>query len=446
MHKIIAIGVAAAVLTAGCSGARTTTTPPTSPISTQSSQSSDQQLTFAQQTGTSPSGLADGLVFAARVIANGGSTGVSAIAGPIARATLPCLSTVNSSENSVASLALAPYVVSSGTADDTLVRSYTSGGGTVTGTSTIQGVSILSGLITATAVKAEATTSSAGGSVSSDGNGSQLAGLVVAGTPIAVTPAANTRVNLANLGYVVLNEQIAKGNGTSTGTMTVNMIHVVVTTANALSIPVNTNIIVASAHTSYTTPPLPLGANAQAYSLYATGLAVSAGVTSGPWAIATLPCDGNPNTDRLAAATTPVGSLGTMVNKTWLTSDSNSMSAHASSDTASVSLLGGLVAGNGLATSVSVSRSSGSSTTTHTGTFTFVSLSVGGQTISPGVAPNTTIPLAGLGSAVINEQNGSGGAWQVNAVHIRVTTVNTLGLPIGADIIVGHSSARLKAL
>jgi hypothetical protein len=82
---------------------------------------------------------------------------------------------------------------------------------------TLGTVNILNGLITADGVVAMAS-STAG---SSNADGSSIANLVVNGVQIAA-PAPNTRVELAGVGYVVLNEQVATSNG-----MTVNMIHVV---------------------------------------------------------------------------------------------------------------------------------------------------------------------------------------------------------------------------
>ena len=85
-------------------------------------------------------------------------------------------------------------------------------------------VNVLNGLITANAVLAMATTTGEG----SDGYGSSFANLVVNGVSLAA-PAANTRVDLPGVGYVVLNERIATGSG-----LTVNMIHVFLQTGEII--------------------------------------------------------------------------------------------------------------------------------------------------------------------------------------------------------------------
>ena len=98
-------------------------------------------------------------------------------------------------------------------------------------------VNVLNGLITANAVLAMATTTGEG----SDGYGSGFANLTVNGVSVAA-PAANTRVDLPGVGYVVLNEQIATGSG-----LTVNMIHVFLQQTGPLGTKPAGEIIVGSA-------------------------------------------------------------------------------------------------------------------------------------------------------------------------------------------------------
>lgn len=105
--------------------------------------------------------------------------------------------------------ALNAYAVASGSSD----RSYPN----AVGNAALETVSILDGLITATGVVAIATSTDNG----NDFNGSSVSDLVVNGVAMSA-PAPNTRVNLPDVGYVVLNEQISTRSG-----ITVNMIHVV---------------------------------------------------------------------------------------------------------------------------------------------------------------------------------------------------------------------------
>ena len=79
------------------------------------------------------------------------------------------------------------------------------------------------------------------------------------------------------------------------------------------------------------------------------------------------------------------------------------------------------------------------------GSLQFINLKIAGKAIPVDVAPNTTIQVAGLGKVVINEQTpirapGFGHAFRVIALHITLDTARA-GLPVGAEIQLGHSYA-----
>jgi hypothetical protein len=98
---------------------------------------------------------------------------------------------------------------------------------TVTASAEAADVNILNGLVTAKAVLALATSYANGTTAASESNGSTLLNLVIAGLSYADgAPAADTRVELPGVGYVVLNEQISNGDGVHSTSLTVNMIHV----------------------------------------------------------------------------------------------------------------------------------------------------------------------------------------------------------------------------
>ena len=97
----------------------------------------------------------------------------------------------------------------------------------VTATAEAADVDILNGLITAKSVLALATSYANGTSAWSEADGSTLLSLVIAGIAYPDgAPAPNTRVELPGVGYAVLNEQIARGDGLQSAGLTVNMIHV----------------------------------------------------------------------------------------------------------------------------------------------------------------------------------------------------------------------------
>ncbi len=460
MKTLIATGLAAALLAACAGGNSSISSIPAAPTSQQQvdAMQSDQPAAVADSTtvplttSTNFGGFADGSSYAARITVST-SNGVRAVAGPVAPAELGCNVVNNRAYNSVATLNVAPYVLSSGTAADSVASTYTTTAASASSTSTVQGVSLLKGLIKATAVKAQANSGATSAGATSNESGSQLAGLTVAGVPISVLPVPNTRISLTGIGYVTLNEVYSvnnslSSNGTRSTLINVNMIHVVVTTPNALGIAVGTEIIVASAHSSFTVPPAPYEENATAYSLYAHGYAGNLSASSGPWAPASIGCHSFSDTDRLASASTPVGSLGTMVNTVANSVSSTSTATSATSSTAAANVLNGLITAQALVAKANVNRSG--TAFTRKASLTFTSLKIAGTAISISVAPNTRVSVSGVGYAIVNEQAGStsssGAVEEINAVVLHVTTSNIYNLPVGAVIVVGHAHTAIAAI
>jgi hypothetical protein len=74
------------------------------------------------------------------------------------------------------------------------------------------------------------------------------------------------------------------------------------------------------------------------------------------------------------------------------------------------------------------------------------------MSVSDNPPPNTTILLPGIGSVTLNEQTCDGGGAppcsgttssgiRVRAIHVIVNNPNALGVPQGADVIVGEAHA-----
>ena len=112
--------------------------------------------------------------------------------------------------------------ITTGQADDALVSA--------TATAEATDVNLLDGLIRAKVVFALATSSTDGTTASSESDGSTLLGLEVNGVSYNDgAPAPNTRITLPGVGYVMLNEQLAGGDGVRSSELTVNMVHVYLT-------------------------------------------------------------------------------------------------------------------------------------------------------------------------------------------------------------------------
>jgi hypothetical protein len=99
-----------------------------------------------------------------------------------------------------------PGVVTTGAVSVSVEGSVSKAESSVETTSSIAGVNLLSGLLSATAIDAVATGTTTDGKNFVFNGGSTLAGLVVAGFPtITDNPKANTKLVIANLGTLYLN-------------------------------------------------------------------------------------------------------------------------------------------------------------------------------------------------------------------------------------------------
>ncbi len=114
-------------------------------------------------------------------------------------------------------------------------------------TSTIEDLGLLGNIISATTITAVAKETLLDGVVTPSTAGSGFAGLTVLGVTIPITVPPNFEVLLPGLGKVVIDEQIVP---TPDGGVAVNGLHIFVTTANLLGLPVGSEIIIAHANAS----------------------------------------------------------------------------------------------------------------------------------------------------------------------------------------------------
>ncbi|WP_026239710.1 choice-of-anchor P family protein [Parafrankia discariae] len=162
--------------------------------------------------------------------------------GPLIAQTIPCAGGLAS--NSLAGINV-PGVLTAG--------QITAAGGSIPGNPTygagvldIAGVNILSGLITADAIRSQANVVKSPGSPGTlDATGTTFTNLVVAGTPISASVPPNTGIVLPGVGYVILNEQSQFGD-----TLVVRALHVVITVGGVLPIGAEIELAVAGVHAS----------------------------------------------------------------------------------------------------------------------------------------------------------------------------------------------------
>jgi len=126
---------------------------------------------------------------------------------------------------------------------------------------TVEQVNLLNGVVAAQLVVAMSSSTADGSTATSTSEGSTLIGLSINGSPPTdVTPPPNTRISIPGGVTVILNEQIASGDGVHTSALTVNMIHVVLN--DPLTGTITGDIIVASAHSDVNFVPAPKAGNA----------------------------------------------------------------------------------------------------------------------------------------------------------------------------------------
>jgi hypothetical protein len=130
------------------------------------------------------------------------------------------------------------------------------------------------------------------------------------------------------------------------------------------------------------------------------------------------------------------------------TSASSALNVATSSSTvASLSLLSGLVTASAVtAVSTTSVNSEGAFEESGTGS-NFTNLVIAGIPFIGTPAPNTTVPLLGFGSVVLNQQTivqtATSAHLTVNMIDISITVTNILGIPVGTQIIVADAYSSL---
>ncbi|MGA9473858.1 MAG: choice-of-anchor P family protein [Terriglobales bacterium] len=314
-----------------------------------------------------------------------------------------------------------------------------------TGTSDVHQVNLLAGAITADEVMAVSTTSDTGGTLGSSAAGSNFVNLVVLGIPITGTPAPNTTIALPLFGYVVLNEQIPLSKKEKAG-LTVNMIHVYINTKNALGIPLNTQIIVADAHSGLAEVSGPGVLDGTAFG---TKVNVAHLVTSSATAPASVGCmgnDGKVKTNSVASVNlSPLATSGTITD----TAEGDVTPSLAQSQTTStveaLNILSATVTADVILASAGASTSDGTTFTFSDGS-AFTNLAVAGHPeIGANPPPNTQVDLAGLGTLWLHRVIQKRNSIEIRMVELEVNQANVFGIAIGTDIKVADAEASLHS-
>jgi hypothetical protein len=311
-------------------------------------------------------------------------------------------------------------------------------------------ISLLGGLITAQEINAVSTTFKDATGFHSNGNDSSLVNLVIAGgNPINVVPAKNTTIQLAGFGKVVLNEQFETGTATSTNKqLIVNMLHVYITIANNLGIPVGTQIIVADAVSGLRQIGGPGSLDGTAFGTQVSGTVVKSSQT----APVSVQCSGNSlkvaeslGIHVILPPSYHVLDSGTIHDTAQGSITPTLSSSHTTSDIQSVDVLNGTILATVIHAQADASTTDGSTFTFSTAGSSFASLTVAGfPAIDANVPKNTKLTLAGIGTLWLRKETKSANNIEMKMIELTLTQVFN-GLPIGTKIVVGYASASLHS-
>jgi hypothetical protein len=340
--------------------------------------------------------------------------------------------------NTVATVTAPPYAAS-GQIDSTADAVDSGGVQTATLSASSNQASVLSGLITSDEVTASAAASFDGSSASTSAAGSQLVNLVVAGQAISGTPPPNTRIDLAGVGYVILNEQSSRVSATS-ASLIVNMIHVHVTIQNPL-VPVGTQVIVSHAQASVVAGKAGT-LDGQAYGTRAQVQGTALSGKTAPVSLGCLGTGGQVRSNQVAAVTLPPEfSVGTVTDTATGTVTSTLASSETSSTVQTVDLVSGLVTADVVTADAHASTDGSVFTFSDQGT-QFANLSVSGHPeITSQVAPNTQVAIAGLGTLWLRREIQTAHSLEVRMIELVVSQDNQYGIPVGADVRIAVAEA-----
>ncbi len=335
----------------------------------------------------------------------------------------------------------APGIVSSGTLTANSTGSIGPLSATTTSKAAVETVDILNGLVTADAVIAMASCTGNGVAATCSGVGTTILGLTVNGVNLGdVTPAPNTMIPIPGIGTVILNEQVTGGDGVTTASLDVNLIHVVLNGLLGTG-----DVIIAQAHADVDFTPVavdpcacPQPQNTVSGEAFGSEIALDTLVVEkNPRSL--LSSQGGNATAGAASVTVP----GTLSSGTVTTSTSGSIgpvsaSAQSETEVQGLDVLNGLVTADVLDAMASCTGDGATASCSAAGT-TFVNLVVNGNPVALNPPPNTMIPVPG-GVVVVNEQITSGNGTTTAALTVNLVHVMLSGGPTG-DIIVASAHA-----
>ncbi len=320
------------------------------------------------------------------------------------------------------------------------------GAATVKQTVEVSKLNLLGGLITADSLKAAASIGATANTLTDSTAGTSIVNLVVAGIPVAADVAENTTLALPGIGSVTVKAVTEHANKTQ-GYVTVDLLVINVDHANSLGLPVGGKLVVGKAEAGYTRT-VPAAALKGFASI--VGIKGDAGGLlnehAGAGASVGLPGCSGTDGETLRKSVTDVTVAGLLSVATAKTTAfggpvGQASVARTSSTLSDVSLLGGVITASALTAVAQESRTGTIDTPSFDGS-SFVGLAIAGLPVSAQTPANTKLTLPGIGYVIVNEQLQADKTTVVaNGLHIVVSDINLLGLPVGAQITLAHATA-----
>ena len=362
--------------------------------------------------------------------------------GRSALSVLGCVSQPGVQKTNTAVSVNASPALTTGTLDTSAASQTTATGVASASASNVQSVSLLGGLVSASAVTSVSTTSrdNSTGALSVSAAGTQFAALSVAGVPIGGTPAPNTKITLPGVGYVLLNQQ-TPSIGAVSANLTVIGIHVVVTISTPLA-DAGTQIYVGYATSSLSGPVRGLLGGAG----YGASAHVGGNVIAGEEFPQPMPClgtHGNTLTNSAVSLGVPgVLTTGTVTDTANGTVNGKGVAGEVTAAIQNLNLLGGLVTATAIKADVTASGNPPS----FGDTSSFVGLSVAGQPgIGDNVPANTKVSLAGIGTLWLHRVVQTGSSIRVIMIQLDVTVPsNPLGLSPGTVVDIASAQVNVN--
>lgn len=362
--------------------------------------------------------------------------------GPTASSSISCTGATGRTSSNTSAALTVPAVGNVGAATTSVKTLLTTTGKRIESKSTINGTTLLGGLITAGAITSESSADKNTAGAFSGTNKTTIADLKVLGIAVGANPGANTVLDLAvplvgSVGKITLNGQEKRlVNGTYQVSTTALRVEVLKAGLPGLKIGTDIRLGVSTAHLTPAQPGYLAGGGFGTKAILANGL-----LNSGPTALAYLRCGGGTTTANVAGINIP----GLAISGTSTTTTTGVLTPQPKSSVtnslAGLNVLNGLIQADAIKAETSATKAAGATAATLTDTSTFSNLRIKGlPAINASVAPNTVVQVPGLGQVTLHKVSKS--ATSIVVTMIDVVLSQPIGaLPTGSRIQIGHSNS-----